>query len=63
MGASNRGGDEGDPGSQGATRQDQQADGRVPAQRIQDAGRMLWSVRGEWRFYGGLEQSKGNEYI
>lgn len=48
MGASDRGRDEGDPGSQGATGQDQQADGRLPAEGIQDAGRVLRCVRGEW---------------
>lgn len=47
MGASNGGGDEGDSGSPGATRQNQQADGRLPAERIQDAGGVLRCMRGE----------------
>lgn len=47
MGATDRGRDEGYPGSQGTTRQNQQADGRLPAERIQDAGRLLRRVRGE----------------
>lgn len=41
MGAADRRGDEGDPGASGATGQDQQADGRLPAQGLQDAGRVL----------------------
>lgn len=41
MGASVRGGDEGDSGPAGTSGQDQQGDGRLSAERIQDAGRML----------------------
>lgn len=49
MGASDRGGDEGDPSSQGAARQNQQTDGRLPPEGIQDAGRVLRCVWGEGR--------------
>ncbi len=41
MGASLRGGDEGDSGSPGAAGQDQQADGRLSAEGLQDAGGVL----------------------
>lgn len=51
MGTSHRGRDEGDPGSQGTTRQNQQADGRLPPQRIQDVGRVLRYVWREWKDY------------
>lgn len=41
MGASNGGRAEGDPGSERETRQNQQVDGKLPAEGIQDAGGLL----------------------
>lgn len=48
VGASNGGRAEGDPGSERETRQNQQVDGKLPAEGIQDAGRLLWCVWGEF---------------
>lgn len=63
MGASNRGGDEGDSGSPGATRQNQQADGRLPAQRIQDAGGVLRFMRGESSAFPSCASGGGRDFI